>query len=318
MARVTKTDRIMRDMIHAKGEPNWAGLHYQATNFKTDYLLAMNWVHHAVDTDALRGELVAMAGRLGLDGERVGGFDTLQLNTLGKIAYAANRGAQLAPSSIERVRAGFAAPAAPTTVEDTAPLMEHQAATAAGRLNEDYVACYSRLDNVRARVERGRITLKDVPDEVRAIMDAHGTRPGVRRRLVAHYTQSVAEARADVALKGWVKPLAAILRCLDKNAKLPAPKAVSVEIKPARKAPKGANTRQPTKATKVAPKAPKVTPKVAPKTGTSFASQVRQMITEGRRDNRSQADIIQLAISTLGMKSSSARNCVLANWDRIG
>lgn len=50
--------------------------------------------------------------------------------------------------------------------------------------------------------------------------------------------------------------------------------------------------------------------------GTSWADQVRSLIRQARAVGRDEAWVIRHAVEVLGMKSSSARNCVKANWER--
>ena len=52
-------------------------------------------------------------------------------------------------------------------------------------------------------------------------------------------------------------------------------------------------------------------------TGTgSFADQVRALIRAAKIAGNGQDYVFRQAVNQLGMKSTSARNCVKANWDR--
>lgn len=59
-----------------------------------------------------------------------------------------------------------------------------------------------------------------------------------------------------------------------------------------------------------------VTTKPAANTG-SFAEQVRALIRTAKAAGRDQEYVYRQAIDTLGMKATSARNCVKHNWDRV-
>lgn len=64
------------------------------------------------------------------------------------------------------------------------------------------------------------------------------------------------------------------------------------------------------------PAAPVVAQPVAATTGTSWADRVRGLIRQARAQGRDEAWVIQHAVEVMGMKASSARNCVKANWER--
>lgn len=61
---------------------------------------------------------------------------------------------------------------------------------------------------------------------------------------------------------------------------------------------------------------PPVVRPVAPTQGTSWADQVRGLIRQARAAGRDEAWVVRHAVEVLGMKASSARNCVKANWER--
>lgn len=54
-----------------------------------------------------------------------------------------------------------------------------------------------------------------------------------------------------------------------------------------------------------------------PVAGASFASRVRVVIAEAKREGRSPEWVVEHAITVMGMKKTSAMNCVKHNWDRV-
>lgn len=331
MAKITATESKLRRIINKGSEPHFAGLNHNAAGFAAMYGDALNWIHHMVEPNSLRGEVE----RFLRDANRADEIERLDsvsqpiLHTMGKIAYCINRGAELSERSYAYINRALNNPQitvlAPTPV--TEEMFDSLPNTASARVIEDYKNCYSRLDNLRARVTAGKVDLKDVADEVNKVMDAHGGRPGVRRRVVEHFKDSLLEAQEDKAIREWVKPLRAILKALDKDAVIktaPVKKPAKSADKPAAKKAVPANTKTAKKAapakTKTAKKAAPVK-KAAPakRDGKpSFASQVRELIQDGRAKDMSQSDVIELAVSKLGMSRSSARNCVVFNWERVG
>jgi hypothetical protein len=337
MAKITRTEKKMREIMSKGSQPDFASLNHNDANFNTRYGDAMNWIHLVVDPDKLRGEVERFlrSKDRAEDILRLDAVSVPMLHTLGKIAYCINRGAELSDRSYAYINRELAAVKQVVAPVAEAEQFESLGGGAAARVIEDYKNCYSRIDNVKARVLAGKTTLADVADEVNTIMNAHGTRPGVKRRVIAHFKDSLAEAMADSLIKSWVKPLRAIMKALDKDAVVTAPKAPKTEkvVKAAKteKAPKSSKSAKASKSKvskskkaakpEKAPKAPKSKPAAEPKKQgeprVSFASQVREMIADCRAKDISQQDVIKLAMTTLNMKASSARNCVLANWDRI-
>jgi hypothetical protein len=129
-----------------------------------------------------------------------------------------------------------------------------------------------------------------------------------------------------------VKPLRAILKVLDKDAVVEKP-AKTAEPKKSKTEKKVTNSvkiaakksaAKAPKQNKPVPVAAKLKQKAAPKQKApvregkpSFASQVRELILDARKQDKTQADVIELAVNKLGMNRSSARNCVLFNWERM-
>ena len=331
MQKMNATDRKVREL---RGDaPNFGAMNHVSTDFSIQYVTALNWVHYNVDESELKEELVKCLQDRKAEHlvPYVADLDGVTFSTLGKIAYCLNRGAELAPKSLLRIRNALErvrdaqAPAAAATVVD----MEYQDQTAAGRVNEIYKACYSRVDNLKARVLAGKCQLADVKDQVRAILDAQGAKAQVRKRLVEHYTQNLNEALADKVLKTWVKPLQEILEALGgdvqavkQKAKKVATKIKAVEAKVKVKAAKVIKAEKPAKGAKVKPaKAVKETkvitikPKAAQGAPT-VASQVRDLI----RVNKVSVDekgMIELVCSKLGLSKERGRSVVKAFWNKV-
>jgi cell division septation protein DedD len=327
MAKINKTERKMREIMNQGAEPDWKSLNHQAVNFAGSYMMALNWIHRTVEADQLRSELAQwlVAQRKEVNTDTLATLSDPVLMTMGKIAYCLNRGAQLSDKSVGYIIRSLnqIAPAVQLAPEPDG--FEDGVMTAAGRLNEDYVNVYSRLDNIRARVNAGRMELGDVKNAVQEIMERWGTRPGVSRRVIGHYTERLEEAQADSTIRAWVKPLRAILRALSNSKEEVAKprKTNPAVVKPAAAKPAKQAKVQPQRKTKKAaagtPKPLKVPQikKANENAKPSFASQVRELIADARQRDMSQPDVINLAVSKLMMKPSSARNCVLANWDRV-
>jgi len=335
MARMTRTDAKLQEILNSKGAPDFSTLDYTAPDFNTRYGLALNWVHQAVEQDELVREAQSYFARMG----RVDAANLVKLvpfgiqQTMGKIAYCLNRGAELSPKSHTYLENGLLQ--AKTVSSAVVETMEDMQPTAAGRLTEHYVACYSRIDNLKTRVLRGKVELRDVPREVQTILENNG---GARviKRLVQHYQESLAEAQEDKLIRDWVKPLRAILKALGGDegrvkaapkqvAKAPESAATKAEAQPvqqpvkqAKKAKstkgKGKKVKQVQKAVRA--KAPKA-PSAAREAGKpSFVQQVRALIAQHKPQGRTVREVTAMA-EALGMKSSSARNAVVGCWDRV-
>lgn len=337
MAKITRTEQMMREIMSKGSEPDFAGLNHNDANFASRYAAALNWIHQTVEVEQLKKELETLLRATNRE-DRIPELDSISapvMHTMGKVAYCINRGAELSERSYAYISRGLAE-RAPAPSLSAAPVeqntFEMLPVTPAGRINDDYKACYSRLDNLRALFCAGKRDIKQVAEETRKIVAAYGTRPGVHKRLVEHYTQSVNEAAADVSLKTWVKPLRAILKTLDANAVTAKPAAApkkELAEKVAKVLPKTASTKKqraekPAKKVAKPAAAPKKAAKAAPKQKVqagdrkpSFASQVRELIMDARRQDKTQADVIEMAVIKLNMNRSSARNCVLFNWERM-
>lgn len=333
MAKMNATDRKVREL--RGDEPNFGAISHVAQDFSIQYVKALNWVHYNVDEAELKEELIKCLQERKADAlvPYVTDLDGVTFSTLGKIAYCVNRGADLASTSMMRIRNALERvrdAQAPAITQDAPVNMEYQEQTAAGRVNEIYKACYSRLDNVKARVLAGKSELVDVKDQVRAILDAQGAKAQVRKRLMEHYTHSLNEALVDPMLKGWVKPLTEILEALggDVQAVKAQVKQVATKVKAAEakvKAKKAvkmtkvskAKDTKPAKATKVITIKPKAVKAVKAVQGApTVASQVRDLI----RVNKVSMDekgMIELVCTKLGLSKERGRSVVKAFWNKV-
>lgn len=334
MAKMNATDRKVREL--RGDEPNFGAISHVTQDFSIQYVKALNWVHYNVDEAELKEELIKCLQERKADAlvPYVMDLDGVTFSTLGKIAYCVNRGADLASTSMMRIRNALERVRdvqAPVVTQDAPMHMEHQEQTAAGRVNEIYKACYSRLDNVKARVLAGKSELVDIKDQVRAILDAQGARAQVRKRLMEHYTQSLNEALVDPMLKTWVKPLTEILEALggDVQAVKAKVKQVTTKVKAAEakakakakaqkvvkaKPAKPAKPAKDTKATKVITIKPQAVKAVqgAP----TVASQVRDLIRVNKL-KVDEAGMIEIVISQLGLSKERGRSVVKAFWNKV-
>jgi len=332
MQKMTATDKKVREL--RGDEPNFGAMSHVTTDFSIQYVKALNWVHYNVDESELKAELTKCLQDRKADQlvPFVGDLDGVTFSTLGKIAYCINRGADLAPTSVLRIRNALEkvrdAHTQDTQVTDTG--MEVLEQTAAGRVNEIYKACYSRIDNVKARVLAGKTTLDKVQDEVRAVLDAQGAKAQVRKRLVEHYTQSLQEALADKTIKTWVKPLQQIVTTLGGDVKQIKEKVAKVATKEKVVATKAkAKTVKGTKEKVAKAKPAKTVTNRSTKTITikvptvkqetaqpSVAHQVRELIRVNKKTTDEQG-MIEIVIHKLGLSKERGRSVVKAFWNKV-
>ena len=322
MAKLNATDKKMREM--AADAPNFGALDYNDQAFSVDYMKALNWIHYQVDETELRAELeqFLVARKAEALVPYVADLDGVTFSTLGKIAYCMNRGAQLHTDSVMRVRGALEKLRDAQTAKVVAERgeLEEVEVTAAGRINEVYKNCYSRIDNVKARFLNGKIELKDIKSEVDKILEAQGARAQVLKRLVQHYGENLAEAQGDKALKTWVKPLQMIVKALGGDVKAAKPVKVAKPVKAAVKAPKAAKPtkgKAAAKPVKAAAKTRTVTIKPKREAGVpTVASQVRDLIRANKKST-DEAGMVQLVISKLGLTKERGRSVVKAFCNKV-
>ena len=183
-------------------------LDHNLADFNSVYGRVLNFIHYEVDSSTLKAELVKYSETIGksdiallIPANRVG--------VEGSIAYCINRGANLLPSSIEKV--GTILDAYSQSAKDVSPDWEYLPETAQGKQILAYVACYSRIDNAKTRVLLGKLEQRELATEIRKIITAYaGGKIAVAKMLNEHYQQSIAEAKKDDLIKDWIKPLSTI------------------------------------------------------------------------------------------------------------
>jgi hypothetical protein len=336
MAKATLTDRKVRQILNAGSMPNFALLNHNTTSFESDYGRAMDWIHHSVEQEDLRGELethLRNTNRVA-DVSLVKHINGVDIKLLGTISYCLNRGALLAPKSVLRITHALEEARGKEQDVAVAADFEDIAETAAGRTMEAYKSCYSRLDNLRVLVCKGKVELKAVHDETIKILEAHGgLKKAVRKQLVDHYTQSVDEAKQDKMIKDWVKPLQAILKAVNGNTKIAEPKKAAVKVDAVNKAAPNKAAPKATKAPKVASKGKKVVASKPQKNNTkgtrvvtikpkrdagvpSVASQVRDLI-KANQNSTDAGGMVEIVVRELGLTVQRGKSVVKAFWDKV-
>lgn len=301
MARLTLTDMKLRDMMNSRGAPDFSTLDYTAPDFDVRYGLALNWVHQAAEPEELVKESQAYLTNAGRaqDALLVKHVPFGVQQTMGKISYCLNRGAQLSPKSHTYID---------NALKQSKPQAEMEAVvlTASGKLIEAYVDCYSRIDNLKTLFLKGKMDIKDFPTEIEKILEKHG-HPKVLARLQAHYADSLVEAQSDKLIQAWQKPLKAIVKALGSKAEQPV----------APKTPKMVKTSKLAKLAKKSKiKMAKSAPPKEKAAGPSVASQVRDLI-RAHKDKLDEAGMVELVIKTLGLNTARGKSVVKAFWGKV-
>ena len=189
-----------------------AGLDHESPGFQSAYGLVLNRIHHNVDQSVLKDELVALAHKMGKRAIAES-IPTNRVGVEGSIAYCVNRGAKLAQSSLDRVQRLLES--TEQAIEEKPPEWESIPETPQHRVNRAYIECYSRIDNAKTRVLKGKLEQRELAPEVRRIVTAFGQGKGaVVKLLCDHYKDAYTEAQKDPIIKDWVKPLATIAEAL--------------------------------------------------------------------------------------------------------
>lgn len=334
MAKATLTERKVNQILNSGNMPNFAQLDHNNANFQSDYGRALAWIHQSVEDEDLRGELETYLNTThrGDDIALIKHLNGVDIKLLGTISYCINRGAELAPKSLLRITNTLDGARNKAETLVMAADFEELADTASSRNIEAYKNCYSRMDNLRALVCKGKVELKAVHDEVMKILESHGgLKKTVRKQLVDHYTQSVQEALEDKTIRDWVKPLKAILKAVGGEVKV-APKVTKPAAKPAKaekvvqepkKAAKSTKKAVKGKAPKAAAKgkAAKGMPKVKVKvqrdaSQQSTASRVRDLIKSHKKGTDS-TGMVEIVVRELGLTLQRGKSVVKAFWDKV-
>ena len=186
-------------------------LDYTSSEFDRHYSNVLNWLHYEVDIAQLKKELVKYAQTLGM--ESVAELVPSALLTVeAKIAYCINHGASLSPQSRERVKLyleKMQTKQSQTVDWETVP------ETPSGKVIQQYVNCYSRIDNLRARVNANKLDSREVGIETREILSSFAqNKLSIVKMLVQHYSQSLNEAKKDPLIQSWVPTLTQIVNSL--------------------------------------------------------------------------------------------------------
>lgn len=190
---------------------NISKLDYTATDFGSHYADILNWIHYEVDTAQLKKELIKYAQTLGLESVAEAVPPAL-LTTEAKIAYCVNHGAVLPPKSLERIKNYLEQI---QERQNPSPVWETVPETSSTKAVQSYVNCYSRIDNLRARVCANKLDVRTVGIETREIVSSFAqNKLSTIKMLVEHYSQSLTEAKQDPATQSWVAPLTQVVNSL--------------------------------------------------------------------------------------------------------
>jgi hypothetical protein len=189
-----------------------ASLDHTDPNFQSVYGKVLNFIHYQIEEKDLRKELINYAFSLGRENaaEKI---PSSNIGIEGSIAYCINRGALLGPKSIQRVMSlldsvGIKEVEQPPEWENLPDNIKVKAIQA-------YISCYSRIDNAKTRVLKGKLNPRELAAEVRSIINLYsGDKTATIRQLFDHYKEAATDARVDPCTKEWVKPLGTIVDTL--------------------------------------------------------------------------------------------------------
>ena len=188
-----------------------AALDHEQPDFQTRYGRLLSRIHQTIDQHELKTELIIMARTLDR-AEAAMSINASRIGVEGKIAYCVNRGARLPHSSIQRVLRLLDHQ---NVGGDETPSWESLPENAQSRTIRAYVACYSRIDNAKTRVLLGKLSQRELAQEVRKIVSTFGMgKESVVKQLADHYKASYLEARDDNTIASWVKPLGTIAEAI--------------------------------------------------------------------------------------------------------
>lgn len=188
-----------------------ATLDHEHPDFQVRYGRILSYIHQTIEQSELKNELIVLAR--GFDrAEDAMSINASRVGVEGKIAYCLNRGAKLPLSSMQRVTDLLDRQ---QSGNDSSPAWEALPETAQTRTIRAYVACYSRIDNAKTRVLLGKLSQRELAQEVRKIVSTFGLgKESVIKQLAEHYRAAFLEARADDGIATWVKPLGTICESL--------------------------------------------------------------------------------------------------------
>lgn len=198
-------------------------LDYTSDDFDQKYSLVLNLLNTELDHRQLKNELVTYATKVQQD-LGVLDYPSNLVGLEGKIAYCLNRGAKLPAKSHQRVS---------TFLQKIADNFENSVhnwtllpTTAQGKNIQQYVNCYSHIDNVRAQYLHGKVGKREIGRKTREIIHKYSPEnKQVHKLLLEHYLALVQESRKDTLVAHWVPALDSVVEALNllvnatKNAK---------------------------------------------------------------------------------------------------
>ncbi len=189
-----------------------SGLHRDDVDFERKYAEVLNQLNNLLDHRALKNELVTYAVAQGQD------FGVLDwpshlVGLEGKICFCLNRGAVLRDSSRARVQQFLEH--IQRKAEASTLVWEPLATTAKGKQVHQYVNSYSQLDNLKTRVIRGSLPIRQLALETRAAVTRWTNGNSVvQRQLLEHYRELLVEAQRDSSIQDWIQPISVMAETL--------------------------------------------------------------------------------------------------------
>jgi len=188
-------------------------LDHASSSFAAEYASILNLIHQTIDASQLKEELITYASSVG-KAEAAALIPNNLIGVEGKIAYCLNRGAKLSLTSIDRVNEVL--DRAYTKDAGASTEWEYLPETVRTRAIKAYVNCYSRIDNLKTLVLRGKLDRRELAGEVRKIVQTYSqSKTAIVKQLVEHYKDAYLEARQEESTKDWIKPLATISETLN-------------------------------------------------------------------------------------------------------
>jgi len=182
-----------------------AGLRFDAPDFSSKYADLLCQINDTLDQRELKNQLLTYAESQGKSAG-VAALHSSLVGLEGKIAFCLNHGAVLRDSSTHRVHQ-LLDQLAQKAAQET-PQWETLPITNSTKQRDQYVNCYSRIDNLKTQVLKGQKAVGEVSRGVREIVGHFApTNRAVHRMLVEHYATLLQEARADPTIATWAPVL---------------------------------------------------------------------------------------------------------------
>jgi hypothetical protein len=189
-----------------------ANLRCTDADFEAKYADLLNQINVELDQRELKKQLATYAASLGKENS-VLDLSSSVVGLEGKIAFCLNHGAELNASSLTRVVLLLDRLAEQT--ERATPTWQNLPITSQTRQRDQYVNCYSRIDNLKTQTLQGTRTIREVAAGVRDIVSAYApSNSGVYRQLLTHYKDCLHEAQSDPTVSNWVPVLRTVVETL--------------------------------------------------------------------------------------------------------